>query len=84
MSQFLPNSVWLVELKITRETKGTSLMLKGVALPLGTQSSVEIIEKYLRDMKGAFPVNTDLVLTTSRQQKEKRELTLFTAIFHWV
>ena len=83
ISQSLPGSIWLLELKVTRESKGTSLLIKGVALPSREQSSVEEIGKYLRDLKAAFPVNTELILTTSRQQREKAELTLFTAIFNW-
>lgn len=83
VSRSLPGSIWLVELKVTRESKRTSLLIKGVALPSGEQSSVEEIGKYLKDLKAAFPANTELILTTSRQQREKAELTLFTAVFNW-
>lgn len=83
VSRSLPASIWLVELKMSREARGSSLLVKGVSLPSREKSSVEEVEKYLRDLKAALPANTELVLTTSRQQKEKRELTLFSAIFNW-
>jgi hypothetical protein len=83
VSQTLPNSIWIVELKVLRLPKDNTLLLKGVSLPSGEKSSVHEIEKYLRDLKDQFPGNAELVLTTSRQQKERMELTLFTAVFKW-
>jgi len=82
-SIFLPDSIWLVELKISRQPNESTFFLKGFSLPSPNRSGIQDIEKYLRDVKGGFPPKTELVLTTSRQVKEDRELTLFTAIFKW-
>lgn len=83
ISEFLPDSIWLVELKILRQPLQGTLFLKGLSLPSGERSSVQQIEKYLGDLKAKFPEDTVLVLTTSRQQKEKAELTFFMAAFKW-
>lgn len=83
VSVFLPDSIWLVELKITRKPAENSLLLKGLSLPNVRRSSIQDIEKYLRDLKEKFPPGTELILTTSRQVKDSRELTLFTAVFKW-
>jgi len=83
VNEFLPDSIWLVELKVSRQAKENTFLIKGFSLPLGHRSSIQDIEKYLRDVKGKFPPKTELILTTSRQTKENRELTLFTAIFKW-
>lgn len=83
VSEFLPDSIWLVELKVSRQAKENTFLLKGFSLPFGHRSSIQDIEKYLRDIKEKFPPKTELILTTSRQTRENRELTLFTAIFKW-
>lgn len=83
VSDLLPETVWLVELRVGREQGTDSFVLKGASLPLRGQSSVSEIEKYLGNLKEKLPQNTELVLTTSRQQNEKGELTLFTAAFKW-
>ena len=83
INQFLPDSIWLIEIKVSRQPQENSFLVKGFSLPLARKSSIQDIEKYLRDVKGIFPPKTELVLTTSRQTKENRELTLFTAVFKW-
>lgn len=83
VSELIPNSIWLIELKLTREGKENSFLLKGLSFATQRNSSIETIEKYLRDLKEKFPPDTRLMLTTSRQQREKAELTLFTAVFKW-
>lgn len=83
LSAFLPDSIWLVELKITRKPDENSVLLKGLSLPSSRRSSIQDIEKYLRDLKEKFPPKTELILTTSRQVKDNRELTVFTAVFKW-
>lgn len=82
-SEFLPASIWLVELKVSRQPKENTLLLKGFSVPFEHRSSIQDIEKYLHDIKEKFPPKTELILTTSRQTKENRELTLFTAVFKW-
>lgn len=84
VSELLPDSMWLVELKVSRKPEKNSILLKGLSHASGRHSSIQEIEKYLRDLKEKLPSDTRLVLTTSRQQKEKMELTLFTADFEWV
>ena len=83
INKFLPDSVWVIELKISREPQGSTFLLKGLSLPADGRSSIQDIEKYLRDIKEKFPEGTEVVLTTSRQTKEGKELTLFSAIFKW-
>lgn len=83
VSQFLPNSVWLIEIKIARQSPQNSFLLKGLSVPSNQKSSIQDIEKYLRDVKKVFPQQTEVILTTSRQMKDNRELTLFTAVFKW-
>lgn len=83
-SEYLPDTMWLIELKITRTSKENTLLLKGLSHPTREHSSIYGIEKYLRDLKNVFPPGTDLMLTTSRQQRNKMELTLFTAVFKWL
>ena len=83
VNRFLPDSVWLIELKVTRQPKGSTFLIKGLSLPSSRKSSIQDIEQYLREMKAVFPPRTEVVLTTSRQIRENRELTLFTAIFKW-
>lgn len=83
INELLPESTWLVELQVERAVKGNTLVLKGVALPSRRETSIQEIEKYLRALRDRLPPGTNLLLTTSRQQKEKLELTQFTAVFKW-
>jgi len=83
ISTLLPDSTWLLELKVARQPDENTFLLKGLSLPSPRTSSIQDIEKYLRDLKEEFPPETELILTTSRQIKENRELTLFTAVFKW-
>lgn len=79
----LPPSIWLLELKVTRRTHENTLLLKGLSFPGRQGVSIQDIEKYLSGLKEKFPTRVDLILTTSRQLKENKELTLFTAVFKW-
>ncbi len=83
VSKLLPDSMWLVELKLSRQPDANTFLLKGLAVPPKGRSSIQEIEEYLRALKDKFPKSTSLILTTSRQQKEGMELTLFTAVFKW-
>lgn len=82
-SELLPDSIWLTEMRIARESQENTLLLKGLSRSSPRNSSLEDVERYVRDLKERFPPGTDLLLTTSRQQKDSFELTLFTAIFQW-
>lgn len=84
VSALLPDSMWLIELRLVRQPQNASLLIKGMSFPGIDRTSVQEIEKYLGDLKAKLPENVDLVLTTSRQQKNKAESTFFTAIFKWV
>ncbi len=83
LNQYLPDSIWLIETKFTRQPKESIFLVRGYSLPSAQRSSIQDIEKYLRDLKQTFPSQTELILTTSRQTKENEELTLFTAVFKW-
>lgn len=82
-SELLPEGTWLIELRTSRAIKDNTFLLKGLSVSGRQHSSIQDIEKYLRGLKERFPQNTSLVLTTSRQEKEKTELTLFTSVFKW-
>ena len=84
VNALLPSSIWLLELKVTRLGKDNTFLLKGISLPGKQGMSIQDIEKYLSDLKEKFPTRTEIVLTTSRQVKDNRELTLFTAVFKWL
>lgn len=79
----LPPSIWLIELKVTRRAHENTLLLKGLSLPSQRGVSIQDIERYLSGLKEKFPTRAEIILTTSRQLKENRELTLFTAVFKW-
>lgn len=83
VSEFIPEGAWLTEMRLTRHPTENGLILKGVAIASRSQSSVQKIEAFLRMLKEKFPSDTKLILTTTREQKERRELTLFTAAFKW-
>ncbi|MBI4115827.1 MAG: hypothetical protein HY447_04535 [Candidatus Omnitrophica bacterium] len=83
VSETLPDSIWLVEMKFARNPNENALVLKGLSRVSKKHSSIQDIEKYLRDLKRRFPQGTSLILTTSRQSRENVELTLFTAVFKW-
>lgn len=83
LSELLPDSTWLVELKISRDSQQNTFLLKGLSRASPRNSSLEDVERYVRDLKERFPAGTNLLLTTSRQQKDGFELTLFTAVFTW-
>lgn len=83
ISELLPESTWLVELQLERAGKGSTFVLKGMALPSRHETSIQEIEKYLRAIRDRLPPGAELLLTTSRHQKEKLELTQFTAVFKW-
>lgn len=83
INQHLPDSVWVIELKVDRSGQENRFLVKGFSLASARSSSIQDIEKYLRDLKRGFPPSTELVLTTNRQIRENKELTLFTAVFRW-
>lgn len=83
VSVFLPNSVWLEELKLSRHPKDHTLLLKGLSLPSKETSSIRNIERYLQSIKEGLPGDANVVLMTSRKQDQSFEVTLFTAVFKW-
>jgi hypothetical protein len=82
-SEFLPPKGWLTLLKFDRSGEGCLLNLQGIVLPSRAQTSVEQIEEYLQKLKAKLPPGTVLMLTTSKEVKEKQEGTAFTANFEW-
>lgn len=83
LSELIPDSIWLVEMRALRQPSANTLVLKGVSRALQGQSTVQEIERYLRALRERTPPGTNLVLTTTRQGQERAELTLFTAVFKW-
>lgn len=84
ISEFLPSSMWLVEVKLTRQPKENIFILKGLTHSEKGRTGMQEVEKYLKLVKEKFPPETRLTVTTSHQERERVELTFFTAIFKWV
>ena len=82
LSEFLPETAWLNEVSMERKGEGGLLLVKGLALPSKTQSSIEQIEIYLHHLKEKMP-DANLSLTTSRQKLQNVEVTQFIANFEW-
>lgn len=80
LSQFLPETAWLIEIKLEREGDASHLLVKGASLPSKEKSSIEQIETYLHQLKEKMP-DGKLSLTTTRQMAGQVELTQFTALF---
>lgn len=81
-SELLPDSAWLVELKLSRSKESGNFLIKGLSLPSKEKTSIEHIESFLQALKAKMP-DTRLALTTTRQEIDKVELTQFTAHFGW-
>jgi Tfp pilus assembly protein PilN len=82
VSEYLPETSWLTELKMERKGQGGDLFIKGLAIGSKEKSSIEEIESYLHQLKEKIP-DSNLSLTTTRQKIENTELTQFTANFNW-
>lgn len=82
VSELLPDTAWLLEIRLDREGEGARLFVKGVALPSKEKSSIEQIETYLHQMKEKIP-EAGLSLTTTRLEIENTEVTQFIANFEW-
>lgn len=82
VSEFLPPTAWLLEIKMERKGNSENFFVKGLALPAKTKSSIAQIETYLHDLKDKMP-DANLSLTTTRQKFEETELTQFVANFQW-
>ncbi len=83
VSEFLPPKGWLTELKAERDGEGCRLTLKGVVLASRTQTGIEQIEEYFQKLKTKLPSQTSVVLTTSKEVKEKMVGTAFVAHLDW-
>ena len=83
VSEFLPPKGWLTGLKVEREGEGCRLTLKGVVLASRTQTGIEQIEEYFQKLRTKLPPHTSVVLTTSKEVKEKTEGTAFVANLEW-
>lgn len=83
VNEFLPSKGWLTELKAERAGEGCRLNLRGVVLPSRTQTGIEQIEEFLQKLKSKLPPQAELVLTTSKETKEKLDGTAFTASLEW-
>ncbi len=81
-SEYLPEAAWLTEIKLQRKGEGGVFLLKGLALSIAKQSSIEQIETYLHEFKRKMP-DANLSLTTTRQTLEGIELTQFISNFEW-
>lgn len=81
-SEYLPEATWLTEMKMDRTVGGGAFLLKGLVIPVKGKSSIEIIEKYVNEVKNKIPESA-LRLTTARQTVEKVDLTEFVANYTW-
>ena len=82
VSEFLPETAWLLEVKLERKGNSENFFIKGVALPSKTNSSIAQIETYLHDLKNKM-AGANLSLTTTRQKLEGVDVTQFVANFQW-
>ncbi|MCM8775417.1 MAG: hypothetical protein NC930_03590 [Candidatus Omnitrophica bacterium] len=82
VSEFLPDSAWLTELKSERDEKGSRFLVKGLCVPSRKKSSIEQIEVYVQSLKQKMPT-ADLNLTTTSQKQENIRLMEFAALFNW-
>ena len=82
-SEYLPSKGWLTEMKIEREGESCRFVLRGTVLPSRTQTGIEQIEEFLQKLKAQLPSQTTLVLTTSKELKDKVACTAFTAQLEW-
>lgn len=82
IQELLPDTFWLIELKMERSADKVKILLKGLALPSKEKSSIELIENYMQALKAKLG-NAALNLTTTRQKMNDTNLTLFTASFEW-
>ena len=81
-SELLPETTWLLEVKVEQAEGKETLFIKGLTLPSKEKSSIEYIEGFLHALKEKIPEAT-LSLTTTRQTIEHTELTQFIANFEW-
>lgn len=80
--ELLPETSWLIELRMDRSADRVIILLKGLVLPGKEKSSIELIENYMQALKARLG-NAALNLTTTRQRMNDTNLTLFTANFEW-
>lgn len=79
-SELLPDTAWLTEVKMEQKEGTQNIFVKGLVVPSKTQSSIEVIEKYIQQLKEKIP-EAKLSLTTTRQKMEQIEVTQFIASF---
>lgn len=82
LSELLPETAWLTEVKMEQKDGNQSLFLKGIVLPNKNSSGIEAVEKYVHDLQGKVP-EAKLSLTTTRQKISTLEVTQFIANFEW-
>lgn len=82
LSEFLPETAWLTEVKMQHNAEASNLVVKGLCLPTKEKSSIEHIEDYLHQLKQRMQ-DAKLSLTTTRQIKDEIEVTQFVAVFDW-
>lgn len=82
VSEYLPPRGWLTELKFEREGEGGRLLLQGAVFSMGSQTAIEQIEVYMRNLKEKLP-SGEFTLTTAKQDDKKSEGMAFTATFDW-
>lgn len=81
-SELLPQTAWLIEIKVTQEKGVVNFLLKGLCLPAKGKTSIEQIDQYLQDLKKKMP-DVRLSLQTTRNQIGEIEMTQFTSNFQW-
>lgn len=82
VSEFLPETAWLTELKLDQDDKGSHLLIKGMAYSTQEKNSIEQIESYLNQLKSKMP-SAKPSLTTTRQTIGETEVMNFVANFDW-
>lgn len=82
LSELLPDTSWLTEVKMEQKDGNQSLFVKGVVLPSKNSTGIEAVEKYVHELQLKVP-EAKLSLTTTRQKIADLEVTQFIANFEW-
>ncbi len=82
LSQLLPETAWLTEVRMEQKEGDQSLFVKGIVLPSKMTSGIEAVEVYVHELQRMVP-DAKLSLTTTRQKISQLEVTQFIANFEW-
>lgn len=83
LSENLPPSAWLTEVRLERVKGGGKLALQGVVLPMLKKTGIEQIEDYMKKLKENLPKGNYTLTTAKQDSKGSGEGIAFSALFDW-